>query len=233
MSMKLIIDSRENSELLLEVEQKAKKMNILTEKKWIEVGDYVFGDVCFEAKSTHDFLSSVISKRLWTQLDNMDRCYKTNVVIIYGSLSDALNYTKHSAKYNKMPRHQKMQLLTNKFYGALGRIILDSDIKPVWVLDEFAAASIICSVAKMQPVERPPIKPHLFKRFTTDDIRLNMLTTVKGVSEKKAKMLLKEYGSLMEIGDCDKRELCSLDGIGDTTADRILSVFNSDKKVKQ
>ena len=99
----------------------------------------------------------------------MDRCYKTNVVIIYGSLSEALKYTKYSSKYNKMPRPQKMQLLTNKFYGALGRIILDSDIKPVWVLDEFAAASIICSVAKMQPVERPPIKPHLFKRFTTDD----------------------------------------------------------------
>ena len=231
--MKLIIDSRETSDLTREVESKAAKLNLVTEKKWIEVGDYVFGDVCFEAKSAHDFLSSVVSKRLWTQLDNMDRCYKTNVVIIYGSLSSALNYTTYSAKYNKMPKSRKMQLLTNKFYGALGRIILDSDIKPVWVLDEFAAASIICSVAKMQPIDRPPIKPHLFKRFTSDDIRLNMLSTIKGVSEKKAKMLLKEYGSLMEIGDCDKRELCSLDGIGDTTADRILSVFNSDKEVKQ
>ena len=37
----------------------------------------------------------------------------------------------------------------------------------------------------------------------------------------------------MEIGDCDKRELCSLEGIGDTTADRILSIFNSEKKVIQ
>ena len=49
----------------------------------------------------------------------------------------------------------------------------------------------------------------------------------------KAKMLIKKYGSLMEIGDCDKKELCSLEGIGDKTADRILSVFNSEKKVKQ
>ena len=231
--MNLIIDSRESSELSREVEEKAKKLNIITEKKWIEIGDYVFGNVCFEAKSSHDFLSSVVSKRLWTQLDNMDRCFDTNVVIIYGSLSDALKYTKHSYKYNKMPIQRKMQLLTNKFYGALGRIILDSDIKPVWVIDEYAAASVICSVAKMQPLDRPPIKPHLFKRFTTDDVRLNMLTTVKGVSEKKAKMLLKKYGSLMEIGDCNKRELCSLEGIGDTTASRILSIFNSDKEVKQ
>jgi|TARA_R110002020_G_scaffold153171_18_gene332454 ERCC4-type nuclease len=231
--MNLIIDSREVSALSDEVESKATSMNIITKKQWIEVGDYVIGNTCFEAKSTHDFLSSVISKRLWTQLDNMDRCYDNNIVIIYGSLRDALTYTKYSAKYNSMPRNRKMQLLTNKFYGALGRIILDSDIKPVWVLDEFAAASIICSVAKMQPVDRPPIKPHMFKRFTTDDVRINMLTTVKGVSEKKAKMLIKKYGSLMEIGDCDKRELCSLEGIGDTTADRILSIFNSEKKVIQ
>jgi len=231
--MNLIIDSREVSALSDEVESKAASMNIITKKQWIEVGDYVIGNTCFEAKSTHDFLSSVISKRLWTQLDNMDRCYDNNIVIIYGSLRDALTYTKYSAKYNSMPRNRKMQLLTNKFYGALGRIILDSDIKPVWVLDEFAAASIICSVAKMQPVDRPPIKPHMFKRFTTDDVRINMLTTVKGVSEKKAKMLIKKYGSLMEIGDCDKRELCSLEGIGDTTADRILSIFNSEKKVIQ
>ena len=231
--MKLIIDSRETSGLTKEVETKAAKLNLITEKKWLEVGDYVFGDVCFEAKSTHDFLSSVISKRLWTQLDNMDRCFKTNVVIIYGTLRDALSYTSYSAKYNNMPRQRKMQLLTNKFYGAIGRIILDSDIKPIWVTDEYSAASIICSVAKMQPVERSPIKPHLFKRFTSDDIRINMLASVKGVSEKKAKMLLKKYGSLMEIGDCDKRELCSLDGIGNTTADRILSAFNSNKEVRQ
>ena len=47
-----------------------------------------------------------------------------------------LKYTKYSAKYNKMPTQRKMQLLTNKFYGAISRIILDSDIKPVWVLDD-------------------------------------------------------------------------------------------------
>ena len=101
--MTLIIDSRESSDLSEEVEEKAKKMNIPVKKQWIEVGDYVIGNVCFEAKSTHDFLSSIVSKRLWTQLDNMDRCYENNIVIIYGSLQEALTYTKYSAKYNNMP----------------------------------------------------------------------------------------------------------------------------------
>ena len=231
--MTLIIDSREKSLLTDLVLKKAESLNVPTEKKWIEIGDYVIGDVCFEAKSSLDFLTSVMSKRLWTQLDNMDRCYKTNVVIVYGSLADALEYTQYSNKHTTMPINRKKQLLTNKFYGGLGRIIMDTDIKPVWVTNENNAAAIICSVAKMQPIDRPAIKPHIFKRMTTDDVRVNILSTIKGVSEKKAKMLIKKYGSLMEIGDCTKKELCSLDGVGNTTAERILSIFNSEKKVKQ
>jgi len=228
----LIIDSREKSTLTKLVLQKCEKMNVTNEKKWIEVGDYVIGNTCFEAKSSHDFLSSVMSKRLWTQLDNMDRCYENNFLIIYGSISEALSYTQYSNSYN-IPMQTRKQFLTNKFYGALSRILLDSDTKPIWVTNENNAASVIVTTAKMQPMNRPPIKPHIFKRQTTDDVRVNMLATIKGVSDKKAKMLLKKYGSLMEIGDCTKKELCLLEGIGETTADRILSVFNLDKKVKQ
>jgi ERCC4-type nuclease len=229
--MSLIIDSREKSTLTDLVISKCDKMNISHTKEWIEVGDYIVGNTCFEAKSTHDFLSSVLSKRLWTQLDNMDRCFENNIVLIYGTLSDALKYVKYAPK--SMPINRRMQLLTNKFYGGIGRIALDTDIKPIWVPNETLAASIICTITKMQPINRPPIKPHLFKRITTDDVRINMLSTIKGVSENKAKALIKKYGSIMEIGDCTVSELCKLDGVGDTTANRILNIFNSEKKVKQ
>ena len=58
----LVIDSREKSKLAKLVMQKAKGLNIQYEQRWIEIGDYVYDDVCFEAKSTTDFLGSVISK---------------------------------------------------------------------------------------------------------------------------------------------------------------------------
>jgi len=118
--MSLIIDSREKSTLTDLVISKCDKMNISHTKEWIEVGDYIVGNTCFEAKSTHDFLSSVLSKRLWTQLDNMDRCFENNIVLIYGTLSDALKYVKYAPK--SMPINRRMQLLTNKFYGGIGRI---------------------------------------------------------------------------------------------------------------
>jgi ERCC4-type nuclease len=229
----LIIDSREKegSKLVKLVESKAKALNIQTEKKWLEIGDYVFDDVCFEAKSTTDFLGSVISKRLWTQIDNMDRHYKTNVVIIYGTIEEAIFNTKKYSKAN-IQEPARSIMLNNKFLGAIGRITLDTDIKAFWVPTEEEASLIITAICKMKPIQRDVIRPEVFKRVTTDDLRLDVLTSIKGVSIKKAKLLIKEYGSVMEIGEQTEEELQFLEGIGLVLASRILNTLNSEKKVK-
>lgn len=227
----LIIDSREKSRLSKLVMQKAKAIQVPCEKRWIEIGDYVFDDVCFEAKSTTDFLGSVMSKRMWTQLDNMDRHYKTNVVIIYGSLEEAIfNVIDNST--SKMPIGSRNIMLNNKFLGALGRIVLDTDIKPFWVPTEEEAALIITGVSKIKPITRDVIEPHLFKRLTTDDLRVDLLSSIKGVSIKKAKELIKQFGSIMEVGECSVYELQAIEGIGETLAKRIISTLNSEEKVK-
>ena len=229
----LVIDSREKqgSKLVHLVETKCKNLRIKTEKKWLEIGDYVFDDVCFEAKSATDFLGSVMSKRLWTQIDNMDRHYKTNIVIIYGSLDEAIyNVKKHGKSNIKEPARTIM--LNNKFLGAIGRITLDTDVKAFWVPSEEEASLIITSICKMKPIVRDVIRPEIFKRITTDDLRLDVLTSIKGVSLKKAKALIKEYGCIMEIGEQKVHELCHMDGIGEKTAQRILDTLNSEKKVK-
>jgi len=227
----LIIDSRENSKLSKLVIQKAKALKIPNEKKWIEIGDYVYDDVCFEAKSATDFLGSVMSKRLWTQLDNMDRHYKTNVVIIHGDMQEAImNIIEHSP--SKMPIGARSIMLNNKFLGAIGRITLDTDIKPFWLPTEEEAALVITAICKMKPIERDTIAPQIFKRLTTDDLRLDLLSSIKGVSIKKAKELIKIYGSIMEIGECSAFELQAIEGIGETLAKRILTTLNSEEKVK-
>tara|TARA_R100001443_G_scaffold114350_1_gene130243 strand:+ start:3812 stop:4507 length:696 start_codon:yes stop_codon:yes gene_type:complete len=229
----LIIDSREKegSKLVKLVEEKARILNIKTEKKWLEIGDYVFDNICFEAKSVEDFIGSVMSKRLWTQMDNMDRHYKNNVVIIYGDLPEAIhNIIKHGK--SKLPIASRKIMLTNKFLGAIGRIVLDTDIKPFWVKSESEASLIITAVCKMQPIERDVIRPQVFKRITTDDLRLDILTSVKGVSYKKAKLLIDNFGSVMEIGEQTSFEIQKLEGFGKVLADRIINVLNSENKVK-
>jgi len=234
----LVIDSREKkgSKLVELVESEALKLKIPYEKKWIEIGDYVYDDVCFEAKSSHDFINSVMSKRMWTQLDNMDRHYTTNVVIIYGSIDEGITQYKKYIKTNKTftaSQHANWSnKLKNKFLGAIGRITLDTDAKAFWVSSEQEAALIIASICKMKPIQRDVIRPEIFKRISTDDLRLDILTTIKGLSADKANALIKRYGSIMEIGEQTESELQEMEGIGKTLARRILNVLHSEEKVK-
>jgi len=232
--MKLFIDSRENSTLCKLIERKANNMGVLNEKKWLEVGDYVIGNVCFEAKSAVDFMQSVLNKRIWTQVDNMDKWYDKNFVVIYGSMEDALSNMKYITSFNNNTNPQQLRnTYKMRFKGAIGRLRLDYDINVIWrdrvedVVDE------IITIAKMAPIERKMINPSIPTRTATDDVRVDMLTTIKGVSEKKAKDLLKEHGCIMEIGDSNLNELMIVKGIGSTVADRINNVLNSQRKVKQ
>ena len=228
---KLLIDSREESELSTYVIEKAQSMNIQHEKKWLEIGDYIFNSVCFEAKSSFDFLQSVMSKRLWNQLDNMDRAFDDNLVIVYGSFDAAFRkYAQHTK--TKMDVKAYRTLLHRRFYGALGRIILDIDCNIIWCKDANTASEIICTVSKMQPHDREVYSPRIVKRITTTDMRKDVLCMIKGVSAKKAKELLDEFGSIMEIGEASVEELCKIDGIGKILAERILNTLHSENNME-
>ena len=229
----LYIDDREKSTFNRLVEVKAGKRNIRIEKKRLEVGDYVVGDVCFEAKSAHDFMASILNKRIWTQLDNMDRCYGRNFLIIYGTIEDAMKFTKYTKVFDKMNRASKEQILGNKFKGSLGRIMLDTDVSVIWTRTEAGAAEQMVTLVKMAPIDRPAIRPSVPKRVATSDVRVDLLTTIKGVSEKKAKQLLTHFGSIMELGEHQYGQISKMEGMGDTVAKRILNVLQSEGEVKQ
>ena len=232
--MELIIDSREKSDFSSEVIRKANRINVSNKKEWIEVGDYVIGDACFEAKSAQDFLQSIMNKRIWTQIDNMDKHFNNNFVVIYGTVEEAVVKV---IKYIKTDSNTSRQQLKNKlalqFKGAIGRLRLDYGINVIWRDTIEDAAEELVTLAKMIPVQRRIITPTTLKRVSTDDVRVDMLTTIKGVSETKAKNLLKEHGCIMEIGDSNLKELTIVKGIGNKVADRINNVLNSNEKVKQ
>jgi len=230
--MKLVIDSREHSELTDFVIEECNSLNIQHEKQWLEVGDYIFNDVCFEAKSTFDFLQSIMNKRLWNQLDNMDREFQNNVVILYGTFSDAFNRYKEHAKFGG-PIKTQWTMLKRKFDGAIGRIILDLDASILWVNDAKTAARMIAVVAKMQPIDRNVYVPRMIKKkISTDDLRIDVLMGIKGISEKKAKSLIKKFGSLMEIGEATVDEISEIKGFGKTLASRLIEVLNSEEKIE-
>ena len=83
----------------------------------------------------------------------------------------------------------------------------------------------------MQPHERAVYTPRLIKKkISTTDLRIDVLTTIKGLSEKRAKQMITEYGSIMEIGEATIKDLQKIKGIGNTLATRINEVLNSEDK---
>jgi|TARA_R100000458_G_scaffold59572_1_gene70566 ERCC4-type nuclease len=227
----LRIDSREESELSERVLEKAQALNIKAEKEWLDIGDYVFNSVCFEAKSSFDFLQSIMTKRLWNQMDNMDRAFDDNLVIVYGSFDAAFRtYATHTK--TTMDKRAYRTLLHRRFYGSMGRIILDYDCNLIWCKDANTAAEIICTVCKMQPHDREVYAPRIVKRITTTDLRADVLCTIKGVSPKKAEDLLKKFGSIMEIGEATTEEICEIEGIGKVLAARIIKTLHTENKME-
>ena len=228
---KLKIDSREDSTLTEYVITRAREMNISFEKCWLDIGDYIFNTVCFEAKSSFDFLQSVNNKRLWNQLDNMDRAFDNNLVIVYGSFDSALRQQPDWAKI-KMNRVAYRMMMKKKFYGSMGKIILDTDCSLIWVKDAKTAAEIICTVCKKEPHNREVYTPRNVKRINTSDLRIDVLSMIKGISPKKAKLMLDKFGSIMEIGEASIEELCELDGVGKTLAERVLTTLHKETKME-
>lgn len=223
----ITIDSREDSQLSRTLIDLANKSKIETEKKWLEIGDYIVGDCCIEAKSAADFLQSVRNKRLFNQLDNMDRAYNKNIILIYGTLDDAIEYL-HRTKYNAMSWRTKLKKM---FVGALTSIALHTDVKPVWVDDYRTAAHLI--LATTEHIDKELIiHKELPKKIKTDDVRVDVLSEIKGVSVNKAKALLKSFGNIVEISMADPKDIIKIDGIGKKTAENILKALNSENEVR-
>ena len=225
--MELQIDSNERGKLCDAVIRKANSAGLIVERKTLVVGDYLLGGACVEAKSIGDFLHSCDSGHLWKQLDNMDAKFMNNIVIVYGDFRDAVeNYLMY------VNNKQNARLLRNKFDGAIGKIILDTDCNIIWVSSAKEAARIISVVCKMQPIDREIHTPSLIrKRIATTDLRIDVICTIKGISVKKAKLLIDRFGSIMEIGEASVEEICELEGFGKVIAKRVIDVLNKEDKM--
>lgn len=225
----MMIDSREDSVLSELVLQYCMLSNIEAEKIFLEVGDYIIGDVCIEAKSVEDFLQSVRNKRMFNQISNMEDSYIRNYIIIYGNLSDAGSYLNHvKNSYNNRGWRLKLQKM---FIGALSSIALNTKTTPIWVADVEAAAHFIvaCEHHCDKEIDLQKMLP---KKTRTDDVRLDILCTIQGVTIEKARNLLEQFGSLLEIATCEVKEIMKVKGIGKVTATNISKALNEEQEVK-
>ena len=222
----LMIDKREKSNLAELIIKRAKLMHIPYDYVWLEIGDYVLQtepSVCFEAKSIQDFLGSVRNNRLFNQIDNMQDAYDINTVLI----EDAVGYLDLIDSNNIRWKNK----LKGMVCGAIASINIHTNTRCLWVPSLDEAAHIV--MASCSQVKKPLIiKKQLPKKTRSDDVRVDVLVGIDGVSAKKARELLSAHGSIDEVASCTIEEIIKIKGIGKVTAGNIIKTLTSEKKVK-
>src|SRR3989344_1767075 len=83
----VIIDNREKNTLIPSILSKNK---IPYKFEQLEVGDYIIKDIVIERKTINDLKSSIINKRLFSQIGNLKE-QENKIIIIEGNFEDLIN----------------------------------------------------------------------------------------------------------------------------------------------
>lgn len=216
---KLIIDIHE-----LDPERKFlipfDKEEINYEVKPLPIGDYIVikdGEterICFERKTFSDFVGSVKSGRLFQQLINMQNTFEINYLIIVGNYKD---YIK-ACTYNKREAPS-----VNWYLSTVAAINVRYPVKVLMVNNHSEMVKLMRKIIEktddgkcIQFIKR--------LKISTEDIKVNMLTAIDGISLEKAKRILEKY-SLFELYNTSEEELKEIRGVGDKIVGNLKKIF--------
>ncbi len=173
----------------------------------LEIGDYLVNGVAIERKTLSDFISSMISKRIFSQLNNLKK-YDKRLLIIEESdknISDFSNINPNAVK------------------GFIISIILDFDIPIIMTKNSEDTARFIFLLSKKSKSESSFRESRSGLSFI-DRLQF-ILEGFPFIGPVKAKALLEKFGNIRRIINADKNELSSV--LGKNSED-FLDLINRD-----
>jgi len=185
----IIADIHEKNSLVISelIKQKGQ-----VEIKHLKVGDYITNSTLIERKTASDFLSSMINKRLTTQLKNMQKA-KNKLLIIEGNL-------------NKTPT----RIHENAIKGFLLSISLNYQTPIIFTKNSKETAKYLIILSKQQPKEES-LNPNRIPRNKKEQLQF-IVEGFPTIGPKTAKKLLKEFKTLKNIINTSLEDLEKLIG---------------------
>src|SRR3989344_341116 len=183
--IKVEVDFREKNSL---VASEIMKLGMEIEFKQLLVGDYIVKGIVIERKTISDFKSSIVNKRIITQLLEMKQ-YDKNLLILEGIGEEMYIGGIHE----------------NALRGFLLSVALDYQIPVIFTHDEKDTARYIYLLGRK---EKKEISLRASKLFLNDKEQLQViLEGFPNMSPKKAKALLEKFGTLRGIINASEEEL--------------------------
>jgi ERCC4-type nuclease len=194
------------------------KKGLHVEVQRIEIADVLLdGGVAIERKG-HDLISSLTSKRIWEQLNNLCEYEKPIICIINENLWRDF-YFCHS------------RWIHSSYRGFLTTLAISYPKLKVFQftsMDDYI--DFIVALDKKIHDEGSSERPKMLARkpIKLSDSQENVIAGVPGISIKTAKLLLNSMGNVKSIANATKEELMDIPNIGEKTASEIVKVMGSE-----
>jgi ERCC4-type nuclease len=175
----ITIDHREKNSL---IPSHLTKLGFPIEFKQLPIADYLINNIAIERKTVSDFKSSIINKRILTQLQEIKQ-YPKHLLILEGSQNSLLDSTT---------------IHENAARGFLLSTALDFQVPIISSINEKDTALYLSVLAKKPSKPYNPIRP--IKTFLSKKEQIQyILEGFPNIGPKKAKALIKEFSSLSKI----------------------------------
>ena len=188
---KIIVDIHEKNSLVI---AELISLGMDVEFQHLKVGDYIVKGIVIERKTVSDFISSMISRRLLRQLEEMQQ-YEDRLLVVEGIDEQEL-YTDSESLTGMHP---------NSVRGFLLSILLRHKVPIIFTKNYEDTARFISVMAKRKDKELP-----LNVRKKTLDKKEQMqfiIESFPGIGPKTSKKLLKEFKTIKGVINASEEEL--------------------------
>lgn len=182
----IIVDNREKNSLLVS-ELVEKKQDIKMEH--LGIGDYIIGDIAIERKTLNDFISSMISKRLITQIQNLKQ-FPQQLLILEGE------------------EKREVHVHPNAIRGMLLSIMLDFKIPVIFSRNYKETAEFLILLDKRQ--NKSPNEISLVAKrigHTLFEQQQIVLESFPGIGPVTAKLILKKFKTIKKAINAEREDL--------------------------
>lgn len=205
----IIIDNRE---LHSKVAERLSATDAKITLEQMPVGDYAAGSrVLIERKTIKDFVDTLVDRDLFGQIKSLSESSIRPVLIIEGgSIADL---------YEVRNIHQ------NAIRNTLASIAVDFDVSILFTKDADETAEMIYAFAR-RDLSGEKHERTLHKEKSSRSMKESVeyiLTAFPEVGPKAAREILRKFGSLKNIVLASKEDLMTVDGVGEKTAEGIIS----------
>ncbi|HIH33915.1 MAG TPA: hypothetical protein HA282_05485 [Nanoarchaeota archaeon] len=204
-SAEIIVDQREKNSL---VAHELIHLGARIKFERLPVADYLIGNIAVERKTTSDFISSMINKRLLRQLEEIQQ-YEKRLLVIEG---------KFDREFNK-----------NAIRGMVLSTMLDFSVPVVFTNDYDETAEVLFAIAKRVARGKQEFGLKVKKKtYSLAEQQQLLVEGLPSIGPNLAKALLKEFKTITALVNASLEDLQKVEKIGKKKAEIIKRILEEE-----